>query len=248
MNVMKLLSIVVPALNEEKYLPLLLNSLVNQTDKNFEVIVADGKSEDDTAKLADGFKNQLDIKVIEVEKRNVAHQRNTGAKNAVGDYIVFMDADFIVKDDFVKSCFEESAKTDADLIIPSSMPITNNWLWKIYFSIINFFCALSSFSGKPFGNGPGNIVKKDAFLKTGGYNEEVFVFEDQYFFTIAKRHHLKIKDDGNIEMYFSLRRLQKDGVLGYFYFNFSAAIRFILKGPVYKKFYDYQMGGQEFKK
>ncbi len=241
---MKLLSIVIPALNEEKYLPLLLNSLVKQTEKNFEVIVADGKSEDNTVQLANSFKDRLTLKVIEVEKRNVAHQRNTGAKNAAGDYVAFMDADFIVKDDFVKSCFEESVKTGADLIIPSSLPITNNWLWKMYFSLINFLCALSSFTGKPFGNGPGNLIKEEAFLKTGGYNEEVFVFEDQYFFTVAKRHHLKIKYDDNIKMYFSLRRLQKDGVWGYFYFNFSAAIRFILKGPVYKKFYDYQMGGQ----
>src|ERR1035437_1434512 len=98
---MKLLSIVVPALNEEKFLPLLLNSLVNQTEKNFEVIVADGKSADNTAKLANGFRDRLNLRVIEVEKRNVAHQRNTGAKNAAGDYIAFMDADFIVKVDFV---------------------------------------------------------------------------------------------------------------------------------------------------
>lgn len=209
--------------------------------------MADGKSEDNTAKFAEKFKDKLHLKIIEVEKRNVAHQRNTGANNATGDYVVFMDADFLVKEDFVQSCFLATAKTDADLIIPTSLPITKNWFWKIYFDFINFLCLLSSFTGKPFGNGPGNLIKKEAFLKTGGYNETVFVFEDQYFFTVAKRHHLKIKHDGGIKMYFSLRRMEKDGVWGYFYFNIAAAIRFMIKGPIYKKFYDYQMGGQEFK-
>jgi glycosyltransferase involved in cell wall biosynthesis len=206
--------------------------------------VADGKSEDNTVKNAEQFKTKLDLKIVEVEKRNVAHQRNAGASMAKGDYIAFMDADFTVENDFVQSCFAAAQKSDADLIIPNSMPITKNWFWKIYFDFINFLCILSSFSGKPFGNGPGNLIKKEAFLKIGGYSEKVFVFEDQYFFTVAAQHKLKIKHDSRIKMYFSLRRIQKDGVWGYFYFNFSAALRFIFKGPIYKKFYDYQMGGQ----
>jgi glycosyltransferase involved in cell wall biosynthesis len=243
----KLLSIVIPALNEEKYLPLLLNSLVNQTEKNFEVIVVDGKSEDSTVKIANSFKNKLNLRVIEAEKRNVAYQRNVGANNVRGDCIAFMDADFTVKDDFVRSCFLEMEETKADLLIPTSIPIAVNWLWNVYFSIINFACAASSSLGKPFGNGPGNLVTKEAFLRTGGYNQTVFTFEDQYFFEVAAKHKLKIKHDGKVKMYFSLRRVEKDGVLGYFYFNIYAALHFIFKGPIYKKFYNYKMGGQEFK-
>jgi hypothetical protein len=45
-------------------------------------------------------------------------------------------------------------------------------------------------------------------------------------------------------MYFSLRRLEKDGIWGYFYFNLYATFYLLFKGPVIKKFYDYQMGGQ----
>ena len=241
---MNLLSIVIPALNEEKYLPILLTSLLSQTEKKFEVVVVDGKSEDKTVEIANSFKDKLTLKVVISDKRNLSHQRNLGAKEAKGDYVTFMDADFIVKQDFVKSCFLEAEKTSADLIIPFSYPITSNPLWKIYFLLVNILSSFSTFLGKPYGNGPGNIVKKEAFLKTNGYSEEVFVFEDQYFFRTAKKSGLKLKSTNKIKMYFSLRRLAKDGVWGYFYFNFNAGIRFMLKGPVYKKFYDYQMGGQ----
>ncbi len=241
---MNLLSIVIPALNEEKYLPILLTSLLSQTEKNFEVVVVDGKSEDKTIEIANSFKDKLTLKVVISDKRNLSHQRNLGAKEAKGDYVTFMDADFIVKQDFVRSCFLEAEKTSADLIIPFSYPITSNPLWKIYFLLVNILSSFSTALGKPYGNGPGNIVKKEAFLKTNGYSEEVFVFEDQYFFQTAKKRGLKLKSTSRIKMYFSLRRLKKDGVWGYFYFNINAGIRFMLKGPVYKKFYDYQMGGQ----
>ena len=76
-------------------------------------------------------------------------------------------------------------------------------------------------------DGPGNLITKEAFLRTGGYNQTVFTFEDQYFFEVAARHRLKIKHDGKVKMYFLLRRVGKDGVLGYFYFNLYAALHFI---------------------
>ncbi len=241
---MRLLSIVIPALNEEKYLPILLNSFLNQSEKNFEIVVVDGKSDDKTVEKANEFKDRLNLRVVTSDKRNLSHQRNMGAKEASGDYVAFLDADFIVKDNFVKSCFWEAEKTNADIIIPFSYPITSNPLWKIYFALINILSVVSTFLGKPFGNGPGNIIKKAAFLKTSGYNERVFVFEDQHFFQTAKNTGLKIKHTNKIKMYFSLRRLKKGGLLGYFYFNIYAALHLIFKGPIYKKFYDYKMGGQ----
>nr|MBI5455445.1 glycosyltransferase [Candidatus Levybacteria bacterium] len=242
---MKLLSIVVPTLNEEKYLPLLLESFLNQTKKNFEIIVADGKSDDKTVENANKFKDRLDLEIIEVERKNVAHQRNAGGRVAKGDYVVFMDADYLVKKNFVEACFLEAEKEDADLIIPFSYPITSNILWQMYFKIQNYICIVSSLFGKPFGVASGNLIKKESFLKMGGYNESVFVFEDQYFFQVAKRHKLKIKYSNKIKMYFSLRRVAKDGVFGYFYFNIYATLYYVFKGPVVKKFYDYQMGGDE---
>ncbi len=241
---MRLLSIVVPTLNEEKYISILLTSFLDQTEKNFEIIVVDGKSDDKTVENVNKFKDKLDLKIIEVERKNVAHQRNAGGREAKGDCIAFLDADYLVKKNFVKVCFLEAEKSDADLIIPFSYPITPNILWQIYFAIQNYICAISNLFGKPFGVASGNLIKKEAFLRMGGYNESVYVFEDQYYFQVAKRHKLKIRYSNKMNMYFSLRRLEKDGIWGYFYFNLYATFYLIFKGPVYKKFYDYQMGGK----
>ena len=78
-------SIVIPCLNEEKYLPKLLTNLEKQTLKDFEVIVVDGQSEDKTLAKATSFNNRLKIKTLKADKRNVSFQRNLGAKNAKGE-------------------------------------------------------------------------------------------------------------------------------------------------------------------
>lgn len=241
---MKLLSVVIPTLNEEHYLPILLSSLEKQTVKDFEVIVVDGNSEDKTAEKALEYEGKLNIAVVKPKKRNLSHQRNFGAEKAKGEYVVFIDADYTMREDFIQSCFSEVERLRADLIIPFSYPITSNWFWKIYFGAQNYLSAVANSFGKPFGLGPANLTKKEAFLKMGGYNESVFVYEDQYYFQVAHRNKLSIKYSDKIKMYFSLRRIAKDGIIGYFYFNFYAGLHLIFKGPVYKKFYDYQMGGQ----
>src|SRR3989344_7060609 len=80
-------SVVIPTLNEEKYLPKLLKCLREQLDKDFEVIVVDGSSDDKTVERAEG------VKIIASKKRNVSYQRNLGAKAARGKWLVFLDAD-----------------------------------------------------------------------------------------------------------------------------------------------------------
>ena len=86
-------SIVIPTLNEEKYLPLLLRDLTEQTFTKFEVIVVDGNSDDQTIKEAQKFKNKLTLKTITVKKRQVGFQRNIGAKKTRAPWVIFMDAD-----------------------------------------------------------------------------------------------------------------------------------------------------------
>src|SRR3972149_8771577 len=86
-------SIVIPTRNEEEYLPLLLEDLTHQTFSDFEVIQIDGSSEDSTVQKTKKFQRHLNMRVNIVDKRNVAFQRNAGAKLAKGEWIIFMDAD-----------------------------------------------------------------------------------------------------------------------------------------------------------
>ncbi|KKT87511.1 MAG: Cell wall biogenesis glycosyltransferase, partial [Candidatus Collierbacteria bacterium GW2011_GWD2_45_10] len=87
-------SVIIPALNEEKYLPLLLADLAKQTTRDFEVIIIDGNSKDKTVAKAKLFKNKLPLlTILSSPVRNVSVQRNQGATKATGRYLLFNDAD-----------------------------------------------------------------------------------------------------------------------------------------------------------
>ena len=98
-------SIIIPTLNEEKFIPKLLLDLSYQKDKNFEIIIVDGNSSDKTKEVVLKFKTQLPINFFTVDKRNVSYQRNLGTKKASGRYLIFLDADSGVRSNFIKKTF-----------------------------------------------------------------------------------------------------------------------------------------------
>lgn len=99
-------SIIIPCLNEEHYIGKLLDSLVVQTFRNFEVIVVDGKSEDKTKDVVLRFSKTLPhLSFVESSKRQVSFQRNLGAKHARYERLLFLDADIQVKPDFLQKNF-----------------------------------------------------------------------------------------------------------------------------------------------
>ena len=96
-------SIVIPSLNEEKYLPLLLEDLANQSFTDFEVIHIDAGSVDKTVEKAGEFSQKLSFKTLVSKKKNVSHQRNMGIEHAVGTWILFMDADNRLPNHFLEA-------------------------------------------------------------------------------------------------------------------------------------------------
>ena len=84
------LSIIIPTLNEEKYLPLLLKSIKKQTLKPLEIILADARSKDETIKIGREFGCKI------IKGGNPGFGRNNGAKIAKGEMLLFLDADVIL--------------------------------------------------------------------------------------------------------------------------------------------------------
>src|SRR3989339_724465 len=116
-------SIIIPALNEEKYLSLLLSDLSNQTLRDFEVIVVDGKSEDKTVKIAKSFSDKLpSLEVVSSNVRHVCTQRNLGSKKASGKYLIFSDADNRLPEFFLVGIKYKIELLNADLITPWFKP------------------------------------------------------------------------------------------------------------------------------
>lgn len=112
----ELLSIVVPAYNIENYIGRCLDSLINQTYTNLEIIVVDDGSTDDTLSIIKDYeKKDKRIIVIHKENEGVFVARLTGMKKAQGTYIGFVDGDDIVENNMFELLMKNAIKYQADI-------------------------------------------------------------------------------------------------------------------------------------
>ncbi len=96
-------SMIIPIYNVEKYLSKCLNSVVNQTYKNYEVIMILDKCNDGSEKIADEYIKKYNwIKIYE-EHTGLSKARNLGIEKAKGDYLVFLDGDDYLENDFLET-------------------------------------------------------------------------------------------------------------------------------------------------
>lgn len=113
-----LVSIVVPVYNVEQYLRKCLNSIVNQTYQNIEIICVDDGSPDDSINILNEFaENDKRIKVIRQENQGLSGARNTGINNATGKYIMFVDSDDWIELNMVELMATKMEKENLDLVI-----------------------------------------------------------------------------------------------------------------------------------
>lgn len=240
-------SIVIPALNEEKYLPLLLEDLVNQTETNFEVIVVDGNSNDKTKEKALTFTAKLPLTVIVSPKRNVSHQRNLGAARAKGEYIYFIDADSRVDSDMMKKVGEHIAQQRKLLYLPYLKPSNSNFMDNLHFAFGIKLVVLMNKLGVAFAIGPAIIIEKEFFKKIKGFDEKAYVSEDQNLVIKARKAGVKPIFLSDIQYLFSMRRFESENrfmlMLKYTIFTIIT----LFKGAVYTNSISYDMGGEKHK-
>ena len=112
----KLISVIVPVYNIEKYLRRSINSIINQTYKNLEIILVDDGSTDQSGKICDEYAN-IDnrIKVIHKNNGGQASAINLGLDIARGDYIGFSDPDDYINKNFYKNLYILAEKYDTDI-------------------------------------------------------------------------------------------------------------------------------------
>ena len=113
---MKLVSVIVPVYNVQLYLEKCLQSIVDQTYKQLEIIVVDDGSTDNSGKVADDFaKKNANIRVYHKINGGLSSARNYGLKHARGEFYVFIDSDDFVDSNFIKTMMEK--RDGADLVI-----------------------------------------------------------------------------------------------------------------------------------
>ena len=110
-------SIILPIYNVEKYLPKCVESILSQTFTDYEIILVDDGSTDNSPAICDKFaKEHSNIKVIHKVNGGQSEARNLGADTANGEYIIFIDSDdFIIKNDFLEK-INKKTQNNADLI------------------------------------------------------------------------------------------------------------------------------------
>lgn len=91
-------SIIVPVYNVEKYIKKCLDSIFNQTFKNFEVIVVNDGTKDKSMDIV----KEYDVKIINQENSGLSEARNTGVRSASGEYIIFIDSDDFIEKELLK--------------------------------------------------------------------------------------------------------------------------------------------------
>lgn len=111
-----LISVIVPIYNVEKYLARCVDSIVNQTYKNLEIILVDDDSPDHCPQMCDDYaEKDSRIKVVHKKNGGLSDARNAGMAVATGEYISFIDSDDYVSDDFFECLLDVMNKENSDI-------------------------------------------------------------------------------------------------------------------------------------
>ena len=167
------ISVIIPTLNEEKYIESTLKSVKNQDYKKYEIIVADGKSRDKTVKIAKKYADRIVI----VRKKGPAAGRNAGAKIAKGKILLFLDADTIL----LFNALTEFAKAFKANVVGATcpiVPISSKARDFILYWFYDQFAKASIRAKTPQIAGVCCAYRKDAFEKVDGFNEKLKFSED----------------------------------------------------------------------
>ncbi len=226
-----MISVIIPTLNEKKYLPFVLESLKKQNFNDYEIIVADAGSLDNTVSIAQKYGCRI------VKGGLPARGRNEGAKFARGEWLFFLDADAVLPEKFFEKALEEIEKRKLDFAAFCLLPIGKKPFVRLTFNFYNWYIIMLE-KILPHAS-QGILVKRDIFLKVGGYDETIKLAEDHDLARRAK----KVGKYGIIKsckIFISDRRFRKDGWFRTSFKYLLCELYMIFKGPVRTDIFKYQ--------
>ncbi|KZX17416.1 MJ1255/VC2487 family glycosyltransferase [Methanobrevibacter filiformis] len=200
------LSIIIPTYNEEEYLPKLLKSIKSQKFTNYEIIVSDANSADRTREIA----KEHGCRIVTGGTPGIG--RNKGAEIAKGEYLLFLDSDLELTENYLEKVLNEIKREEGSIGITLMNPLSEKIRDKFLHNIANWF-MIAFEKIKPHGAGCyGIIVKKAAHNKYNGFDESLNYGEDtDYIERIAEQEKFKVLRDAKILV--STRRLEEEGLI-----------------------------------
>jgi glycosyltransferase involved in cell wall biosynthesis len=228
-------SVVIPAKNEERYLPLLLEGLAKQTLKPVQIILADAKSTDSTRALAEASG------LIVVEGGMPGPGRNAGAKIATGDMLLFLDADVQIRDPkFIESAVKEMTERGLDIASPDMVLVNGSRADRLGHYI---YCKYVRAWGAVRPHAPGFciFVTRALFEQVGGFDPTIVLCEDHEFAARAgKRGKFGFLNSMTIGV--TDRRFRRDGSLNVGIKYVLAELHTIFIGPIRHNWFHYDFG------
>lgn len=182
-------SIIIPMLNVEKTIKLCLDSIKKNSYKNYEIILVDNGSIDNTINYAkDCIKKHKNIKLIKTSKKGSGYARNNGAKHAKENILIFLDSDCIVKKDWLKRINEGFNNHDVVAVASQYCGSYNKGFiekfafYELLFRERNFKKYVQNASSCNF------AVKREVFQRIWGFPQEFMAGEDIYFsYEVSKK-------------------------------------------------------------
>ena len=235
-------SIIIPTLNEEHHLPLLLESVKRQKFNDYEIIIADAGSQDKTREIAKHYSCTI------VEGGLPGPGRNRGAARARGDLLLFLDADVALPEGFFENSLRELQ--ERNLQVASFFLVPHHTLsrtfvprarqryhWLLFHLFYNVPIVLL---GKLLPHAAmGIFIEKTLFQALRGFDEQITMAEDH---DLARRASKQARYGiiRSTKLFVSPRRFTKDGWLKTYALYLAVELHMIFKGPVKTKKFQYK--------
>lgn len=188
-----IVSIIVPIYNAKKYLKECIDSVCRQTYKYLDIILVDDGSDDGSSSICDSYKEDARVTVLHVPNNGVSAARNIGLHTAIGEYVVFVDADDILERDIIEKAIDKAEKTNK-LVQWNYIFLKDNQLEKapsFYGNTISRENLIATviggytngyFLGQYFRAVWGKLLRRDIIARNGlSFDEKLYIGEDALF-------------------------------------------------------------------
>ncbi|MCB9813435.1 MAG: glycosyltransferase family 2 protein [Pseudomonadales bacterium] len=236
-------SIVIPTLNEEKFLPGILSDLTKQTNTDFEVIHVDGNSDDKSVAIATEFAKKIKITSKIVNVRNVSYQRNEGISLSKGRWIIFMDADNRIDPSFLDGIkYRLSQNKSTDLFTTWISINESKTINKPVERTINLGLELFKLIGKEWSLG-ALIGVKTSIANKHKFDEKQKVGEDGLFVKALINQGYNFNIFRDPKYHYSLRRLETEGSIKFARAGAKVALNYLQGKDFSEDDFGYKMNG-----
>ncbi len=228
------ISIIIPALNEEKYLPVLLASIKNQSMQPAEIIIADAGSTDRTKKIAEEYGCRI------VKGGYMPIGRNNGANAAKEDILLFLDADTAIPHRFLERNLKEFNERHIDAATCYTSAAGLSPFDAFGTNLINWYYLFTE-RFRPHCYGYCIFARKSLHEKIKGFDEQAFVGEDQdYIYRAGKVGKFRVLRSEKVTA--SFRRFAEEG-------RFKTTLKYLIIelhilffGRIHTKIFQFNVG------